>query len=49
MLWNSVQADDIVDKHACKGRGIDYLRAGLPMFSLCHVVDKRFNAVVALS
>jgi len=44
-----VQVDDVVDAYAREGRGTDCFLTGLPMCSLRHVVDKCYNAVVAIS
>jgi len=44
-----MQADDVVDEYAREGRGTDCFLAGSPMCSLGHVVDKCYNAVVAIS
>ena len=44
-----MQADDVVDEYAREGRGIYCFLAGSPMCSLCHVVDKCYNALVPIS
>jgi len=42
-------ADHVVDEYARETQGIDCFLAGSPMCFFCHVVDKRYNAVVAIS
>jgi len=44
-----VWPDDVDDEYAHNGRGVNCFSAGTPMCSLCHVVDKCYNAVMATS
>jgi len=41
--------DDVIDEYARKDWGVNRFSAGSPMCSLCRVVDKHYNAVMATS
>jgi len=47
-LRQCVKADDVVDEYLRKCWCVDCFPAGMAMSSLCHVVNKRYNAVVAI-